>query len=784
MWMRNTLSMGVSMCALLSPAAVAQSDTAKPQETNSIPVPDVSTPVSGIGDIIVTARRRAERLQDVPVSVTAFNSESLTRAGIERTENLQLSTPTLRIAPQSNGRATPVFELRGINSFDVLATQDPAVAVYVDEVYQARPVGLNQPLLDVESVQVLLGPQGTLFGRNSTAGAILFASKRPTELLGGELATRIGNYGRIDVSAILNVPVSDTLSVRLAGQRIRRNGYTTDVLSGRRYDDENSYNARASILWKPTATLENYTVADYYKSDENGTSNVLYAIRPTGAASTVFPNFPTLFAQQKERGPRRIAINQFLYSRAKAYGVANTTTLDLSDTLVLKNIFGYRNVRAANSIDIDGTIAPSLEVQILNTGKQFSDELQLQGKVLGGNLNYIAGIYYFWEKTNYQASATNRASLSSAAIPNRTNTFGTNESYSFFAQGTYSFPTIEGLSFTAGGRYSWDNRKAVYDNPTNGPLFTCGLVGLPMGGPCFREVSANFSAPSWTFSLDYQIAQGKLIYIAHRRGYRSGGFNTRASTIAQAQPFRPETVSDIEVGVKADWDLGDEARLRTNFAAYTNNYDDIQRNVSSLVGTPPVITTTIINAAKAKIKGFEANVTFEPVHELSLNGFWGYVDAVHKTFDLVPTAGAVGSVCGDQLIGPADVGKTFSCTNVPFGVAKNTIGGSITLTPIKDDRGTLSATVNVFRSDSIRGTQQLPLFDREATIPAYTNVNAVMTWDEILSSTLSVDLYMNNVFNKAYAVSIQSQQASFGLSSVTYNEPRMYGIRVKYAFGK
>jgi len=747
-------------------AADAATKTAVSQDAVA---PQATEAVSNIdpADIIVTARRRAERLQDVPLSVTAIDAAMIERQAVLRTEDLQLTTPTLRVVPQSNGRNSPVFELRGINTFDVLATQDPAVAVYRNEVYLARPIGVNQPLVDIESVQVLLGPQGTLFGRNSTAGAVLFTTKKPTDIVEGEVGATIGNYGRFDYEGVLNLPVTGDFALRFVGTRVKRNGYTRDIVTGRDYDDEDSWSGRVSARFK-SSTFENNLVVDYFNANENGTTTILDSARPGVGASLIYPSYQSYLAAQKARGPRRVAYDFTPFNRAKAWGLSNVTTLAVNDAITLKNIAGYRWSDATNAFDGDSSPFQSLGTRVRNYGHQYSDELQAQGSLFGKQLDYIVGAYFFTEDASYNAGSQQRTSI---AVPLRrsvTNTHATNESESLFAQVTYRPNFFRGFSITGGIRHTWDQRYVSYDSPTLGlvsdPNPPCSLAFIPAGQPCYFSNRTNFSQPSWTIGADYKLDRDKLIYIVSRRGYRSGGFNSRVQTIGQTIPFNPETVTDVEVGFKADWHLGGSARLRTNIAVYQNNYDDIQRNVGIIY--QGVSTTTIVNAAKAKIRGFELNVGLRPIRGLELNGFWGYVDAVHKEFSTV--------VSGTPTV----------LRDVPFGVPSNTYGINGTVTPMDGANGVISLTGTVSYVGGGASTQGLPFLEPEGFYPGYTVANMVVDWKKIFGSSISAQIWVRNLLDKDYVVSSQSLQAQYGFTAKTYGAPRMVGALLKYEFGR
>ncbi len=746
---------GIAVVPFAAQAQELKSDSQEPAAADQA----YSSP--GTQDIVVTARRRSERLQDVPIAVQAFNEQKLQSRNIVRVDDLVNSTPSLKVANTSSGRTSPSYELRGISSLESLATQDAPVALYVNDVYVARPTGTNQQLFDIENVQVLLGPQGTLFGRNATAGAITISARKPGDKLEAEAHASYGNYDAVNFGGMVNVPVSDRLQIRVAGERSTRDGYTVDLNTGKDYDNLNEYALRAGVRWAPLHSVENILIVDHYRSDDNGSNNILVAGRPGQPASRLYPTFQTLLSQQKARGVRSVAYSADTFAHAKTWNVSNITTVNLTDTLVLKNIFGYHNVHTSVNNDLDGTTLSILEAAAEERSRTYSDELQLQGKAFDDRMTFIVGGFYFHEKANYFARSVTLVGFN-PNNPGTTNTHAVNESYSVFAQATYDVPFLKGLAATAGARYSWDNRKADYDNPTVGVLARCRLTGLPAGSPCELTVEKSFRKPTWTLGLDYHIDPSKMVYIASRRGYRSGGFNPKAFSPREASPFQPETVTDVEIGFKGDWRIG-STRLRTNIAAYDMRYDQIQRSVTSIVDG--VLTTTVVNAAKARIKGLEANVAFEPVHGFELSGYYGLVDAIHTRFDAVVN------------------GVPTTLRNVPFGTARNSYGFTLALTPLDREnvaRVTFTGSYNF--QDSYFSPLQLPFFDAEAEIPKRQLVNFNLDFANIGGSRFSAQAFVKNAFNEKYVLGVTSVQSALGLTEFIYGEPRFYGVRLSYRF--
>ncbi|SCW75767.1 iron complex outermembrane recepter protein [Sphingobium faniae] len=778
--------------------------------------------------IVVTARRREENLLDVPVAVQALSGDALMTRGVERVDDLQTATPGLKMAPTAGRRSNSQYELRGITTIESLITEDPAVGVYVDDVYRARATGTNQSFFDISNVQVLYGPQGTLFGRNSTGGAILINSNRPTDRFEGSLEAGYGNLDQYKVTAVLNVPLSDKLQVRLAGERTKADGYVLNGSTGNMLGSKDSWAGRLSVRFAPTDTVENLLIVNGYKANDGGTPNVLYGLR-SSTTPDIYGQVPALafapglvalaqaaMAAERQRGYRTTYLDAagatipgvaapltgmtgyFLkgtallgrdpYEKPRNVGISNTTTFELSDSVTLKNIFGYNYTKLETSTDLDGTPLKLVDTYYLTKNNQFSDEIQLLGET--GRLNWVLGGMYFQEKgTDFQPAVQFVASYGSSLLR------GLNRSIGLFGQGTYKL--TDQLSLTAGARYTWDTRKVRYlDNlsaPVGASLVTdggygvdysasdaCNLKAAPAGQPslindgiCGINRKAKFKEPSYTITLDYKPDPDTLLYISHRHGYRAGGFNARISPngsydvqFANTQAFAPEKVNDIEIGFKGNYRFGD-VRVRTSIAAYNAWYSGIQKQVTQFVNGAGV--TIITNAGDAEVKGFEANLGITPVSGFDIDGFVSYTDGHYKDFPN-PDPNAIPAL---KLI-----------QSVPFTTAKWTGGVTTALTPIDNEMGRVSWITSYSYRSSYYGGNSLPSLNEEARMPIQHNVNMMLNWDNIGSSNFSASLWARNLTNELRYLGVIDLVPTFGIAVATIGEPRTYGFTLKYKFGQ
>lgn len=738
---------------------------------------------SNVDDVVVTARRREERLQDVPLAVTAVAPELLEQQNITTVSGLRTTAPSLVIVPGAGaGKSTPTFAIRGQSQQELTILADPSVSLYIGDIVAPRSQGANGALFDLASVQVLKGPQGTLFGRNSTGGIVQLTPNLPTQDFGGSIGVTLGNFGTLNTEAVVNMPLSETLAARVAVVNNTDDGYLYDVLRGTNVNYTDNQALRASLSWTPTDRLSNTLVVDAFHANEGGSGSFVRHVNPNSFFNTPaqralrdYPSFESMMADQEARGPRKTASGTPTFSKIDTLTIGNTTVFDLNDSVSIKNIMGYRDVSSHVYEDNDGLPIPLLEIERRFEQDQFSNEFQVFGDT--GNLNWIAGAYYFTESGSDQgASVTAVANpgdqkpSSIYAYANWANTWVTaeNTSYAIFAQGTWAFDNVPGLSLTAGVRQNWDERNVVVRNVTpttcrftidddanpSTPEVNPGVAG------CALPLSVDYSEPTWNLSLDYQFGDGKLVYVAHRHGYRTGGFGARAVTEAGLRrSFKPEIVDDVEVGAKADWRFDNGAFLRTNLAVYYSDYQDIQRLLQDNTVIP--VTTVTANAESARIQGAEFEFLFRPVSSFELSGFWSYTDAKFKKF-----------ITPDGI----DMSKT------PYSRApKNVYSVTARYTAnIPQEIGSeLSFGASFFHTDTY--------VDNDNGSPtnitrAYDLLNLNMDWKHVYGSHASIGLYINNALDEEYDFAMLDVLPQVGFAARTPGEPRTYGVRLKYEF--
>lgn len=718
------------------------SATVSAQDTGPGSLVNESQP-TGFGDIVVTAQRREENLQSVPISITAVTQEMLRNRDIDTIDAIDRLAPNLMIVPARTSTAVAGITLRGQVQDDPSSiTLDQSVGLYVDGVYVARGNGAFQRLYDVERVEVLKGPQGTLYGRNTTGGAINVVPNHPTDTFSFDATLTVGNYSRREAAAAVNIPLSEGIAARGVFVSAKRDGYAQNVLAtgfrnpgNHDIDDEDSFYGRVMV----DADLgENFTLSvgyDYFSDKNNGGPVVPIYFNPAGPFySQLSSLMPTDIRTLRQNDPNGVDV--------EVQGVTAIGTLDLG-AVTVKNIFAYRETDEATFNDFDGTELNLISTFLSLDQHQYSNEINVSGD-FGDSFEWIVGGYWFKEK------GRNFTRLGLGLLPNFgeldqiDDGEGRNKSTAIFAQGTYRF--TDALSVTAGARHTWETKKLTSFNiGTNGqPLF-------PGGSASFSE---DFTGVTGSVALNYQANPDLFLYAKYGRGFRSGGFNIRGIG-PLAPPFDKETVDEFEVGAKSDLAGG---RVRANIALFYDIYDDIQRVIQGVVGDPPTPTTTTKNAAKAKIYGGELEVSALPTDDLELSLNVGAAIARYDEF----------------MDGPVDQ----SDNRFPLvpdwtanGMVRYTLPANRLFTPV--------VQVDAAWKDSYH----LLVFNTPNLFqPDYITANAKITFEQVAGEDLAISLFGRNIFDEEYILNGRDFGVPFGLNVARYGPPATYGVELEASF--
>lgn len=651
--------LGLLACTALTAPAFAQTAT--------------QSSADKLDDIVVTARRTEENLQSTPVAVTAIGAEALERAQVSDVTDLQRTTPSLSIAtgaPSASGFA--FVAMRGQGNLQALVSNDPAVAIYVDGVYIPRPSQGLTDLLDLQRVEVLRGPQGTLFGRNTIGGAVNIITADPSSTYSGMVKVEAGSYDQFGASFVVNGPITDHLSARLVASTKDRSGYGNAIALGRDIWDQSSDFVRGKLKYD-SDRVQLVLSGDYNKIKDNGQFTSLHAYAPelfgpTGSFGP-FGLAPTLNNALHTRGfydsyatgflnptsnpnlatlPAEVrAMYQMpLGNRLEAYGFGLNATIDLGN-VTIKSITGYRFSDTDGVVDTDGTPAPILTTWAGYSSDQWSQELQISGG-FGEKFTYIAGAYYSYEKgqefsrsQNFGFLPYNAATRPYAGLAGQNLADVENTSAGLFGQGYYQL--TDKLRLAGGLRWTWDTRDTKLHNYTVWGLpSTCNVAKPDVVGVCTQTQEAKFDYPAWTLGIDWQITDDVFAYVQTRRASKSGGWNTRAGGLPA---FEPETVKDLEGGFKATWL---DRRLRTNIAIFHSWQSDVQRNAAAL--TPAGASTQfIVNAGKARVYGIELEGAYRPWSGLELTGNLSLMDGKYDKNSFIEQQTVPGVIAGCTL---------------------------------------------------------------------------------------------------------------------------------------
>jgi iron complex outermembrane receptor protein len=650
------------------------------------------------GEILVVARKREERLIDVPIAVSAFGQDDLGKLQAQDLSGVQGAVPNLNLVQGRGSSSNANIFIRGIGQPDALQTFDPAVGVYVDGVYMSRIQGALMNLYDVERVEVLRGPQGTLYGKNTIGGAVNIVSRKPhLDDLKASGSFTYGSYDQIVGNAYVSAPlVAGRVALSLAGQLDKRDGIVTDAITGKKYNDRDTLSGRAILRAQATDALEIILSGDYTR--QRTALTLGHATAPLvgfnyNATFTAVTPFSIIGAEPY--GPYNYkAATSFTGNEGQKldhWGLSGTINYELGDALTLTSITAYRKLSPDYYVDIDATAAEVGDVFVGVRQKQFSQELQL--KYDSDRVKGVFGLYYMKEQIASHQEAYADSYLKYVGLPlaflRTIDDDQTVKSYAAFGQLTYDLS--DAFSVTGGLRYTKD-RKEYYRTTT---AFTGGAPGAPFVFPNSLPAPFNtldhvtFGAWTPSLTLSYKPTPNTHLYASAQRGFKSGGFNGRVNGLGDVTEvvngvttvtpfFKPETVWTYEAGAKGNF-LGGRVRLAANF--FYSDYRNFQARVGG--GNTGITggSFPVLNAGKLRMQGVEVEATVKPVTALTLGVAMGYLDAKYKefndgrrppSFSCNPTGTAV--VCKPAFAPPISLRLSADYV-IPLGSASLTLGG-------------------------------------------------------------------------------------------------------------
>ena len=624
-------------------------------QAQSVPAAEETADQGGIAEIIVTARKSSENIQSVPVAVTALSADDLASKQVFEVTDLARTAPSLTISTGGTGPASIVYlAIRGQAQNSPNSLSDSSVGIYMDGVYVARPIVGNLGFLDMASAEVLRGPQGTLFGRNTTGGALNLTSNRPGDEYEAMLKVGFGNYNYQSIEGMVNAPVSEAVGLRIAGRYGKRDGYfQNDKIGYPQGSIDKDLVLRGTLVVAPVeSNLKLTVIADFVRYADDGNATAVAAINPAvlslpayGAfinsefarfvSSAQLPAFTAANSKWTDTFSRpQTGDSQIdtLQNNNEVDAIAGTLEWDLGGVSI-KSITAYRKSFTDDSLDLHGfpssvnpftPFLPNATSGFISTynNEQFSEEVQLSGSL--GALDWQTGVYYFKESGDEQSRAFILGGVQSA----RTLSEYSSRSTGAFAQ--FNYNVTDALRLTGGIRYTWDKRtidRQSTDNwrkPDNLEVCTVGPNSgrTAEAATCTDPRSASFKYPAWTLGADYRVSDQLFLYAKTSGASMSGGFNSRFVPAPFTQQFNPEKVRDAEVGFKGDFL---DRRLRTNMAFFLAKQSNVQRIVNALVGT--TLTQFVTNTGKVDAKGFEFEGTALPWDGMELTGSLSYLDA-------------------------------------------------------------------------------------------------------------------------------------------------------------
>ncbi len=753
---------GAAALALAAPAYAAPAPAQ--------PAPDQPAP-GQVEEAIVTAQKRAENVQKVPIAITALSSQELERRNIGSLVDVAQFAPGLTFgqgAGVNGGSSASAIFIRGVGQLKSQPTADPAVGIYVDGIYLGRSVGSVLDVADIERVEVLRGPQGTLYGKNTLAGAISIVSKQPTGAFGGYIDGELGNHAERNLRGSVEFPLSDTLAARLSLGSRSHEGYDPDTATNTMLGSLNQVGGRGVLRWTPNDRFHGSLITDF--TDEHDTAQAVHPtiISPTATNTIGKYNATVPFAQQYDSryvthnrnvsstGPSDILGPGSPTNDLQVWGIAASFDAEVAPWATLTSITGYRWMKSHVGVDADGSPVSFGDNEIWDHQRQTSQELRLAGSVWDGRFKWLVGGYYQQEVIQDIINVFVAPTPPAFVISPHQITDLTTDSWAVFTQ--ESLKITDKLTLTVGGRYS-DDRKNTTDSDF---ARYQGFYTIPPGA----NKKGEWSSSTPKVSLDYAATDHLLFYASYAKGFKSGGTAYILILPTDFQNYRPEKTATYEAGVKVD--LLDR-RLRINSAYSHTDYRDLQFETNLRPGqlscptTVPFCSITV-NATRNKIDSFETEITAVPSDHLRL-----FTNAAYTTDRFVD----IDPVFAAQHI----ISSQTQLPRTPRWAV--TVGGEFSA-PV-GEAGTLSVEMDY--DYKTRTQLQFTEFnDPFNAQPAFGLLNMRVAFESTDGRWL-MEFKGRNLTDKLYAVNGNSSLSSNGYEYVTYGAPRTFTLGIKRRFG-
>ncbi len=741
-----------------------------------------------VEEIVVQARRREELLEDTPISVTALSETVLREAGVTRLDDIQTLVPNVTFQRDNTGAQTNI-RIRGVGTSTIELAFDPGVGVYVDGVYLSRAQGTLIDVVDVQQIEVLRGPQGTLFGKNTVGGAINITTVKPHDELEGFVLVRPGNFDRVDTRFTLNVPiVEDLLRTRFSFSSINTPGYTFNTTRNEPLNGRNALAFLGALRFLPHEDVTLDLTGTWSRDHNQGIAQQCRVANPNAPLSIFMP--PGAYEECEQTGPFETAANVAGITDLESYGTWMVASWDVGDLpwlgdVSVKSLTSWREQRPRTRFDVDGTRFQIVQVSdvggsILDGNgtqqRQIMQEGQLNGSTLENRLNYVAGAFGFWETADQtqttlvlppgQGNPLALDSLSEARVTID------NWTWALYGQATYDL--LDWLSLTAGIRYTQDKKGLTYSaiDPRTG-----ASNGNEAGDKVFQKWTPMASiAATVPDDLLPDLLDHAMGYFTYSEGFKGGGFNGVATggspgVTGVAFDYDPETLASFEVGWKL---IALEERLTFNTSLFLGKYDDIQVSQIRDTGIGPDGNRTIarltVNAARGTTKGFEIETQARPIDGLLITGNVGYVYAIYDSFPdaLSDLDGTEIGRSGDRFLFTPRLTTFLSAQySLPLpGLAGSAMAGW--LTPRLE--WAYQSSVQWIGPEVPQGTQ-----------PGYNLLNARLSYD-FWDDRAQVALWSKNLLNVEYFSYVTPTISTLGLLTRAFAPPRTFGAELSWSF--
>ncbi|MDB5446823.1 MAG: TonB-dependent receptor [Phenylobacterium sp.] len=762
--MIRSKSLLLACAASFAPFGAALAQAAAP--------PPAAAGTASVQELVVTARRTAETLQTVPIAISAFTGETLDRLGATDATSLQGLVPNLNLVQGRGSADAANIYIRGLGQPDALQTFDPAVGVYLDDVFLARIRGVLFNLYDLERVEVLRGPQGTLYGKNTIGGALRYITRKPGRDPYVNISLGVGNRGQHEIKATAMGPVSPTLALGASFYMGGHDDYVHDQITGRGYNNQKNMAGRLQAAWTPTESFRMDVSADYIHESPHmtvgqETANVFRTnIAPPlglGAVTVLYPGAQNGPSNWNYTAP--ISNGPQLENRSplNAAGVSAVETWNVSPAITLKSISAFRRMNYDDRIDIDATPFQLGDVVVGVTQRQLSQEFQ--GNYEAGPIKAVGGLFFMREhvKSTQWAYGNDLFSLFGGPFP-AIRFIGDDQvtkSYAAYLNGSYSLTSD--LRVTGGLRYTDETKRYKRLTTVNG------------ASPFAFDVKDSWHNLSPTVGVDWEAASNILTYAKYSVGFQSGGFNGRANSPGQQTPYNPEKVYTYELGAKTSWL---DRTLVLNVALFYNDYRDFQASVTRsepdpIPTNPPIFVQTVLNAGKLRTEGVELEAVWNPVRAFHVDAQAGYLDAKYVRFNdaafITPTNPTGDRTKQDPAFSPKWTARVAPAYTFDLADAGQSEAGSVTVGVGASYRSRMALAVDIARPN---GQVYENLYQN-----GYTLYDARIVWQSA-DRNYTAGLYAKNLGGKIYKADAQNFQAIAGVQTVYYGDPRTVMFRV------